>query len=311
MKLFYLSTILFLFLILYINSEEQKNQEPLKSKVIDLDFPNIDTGRKGQTIPLMSSNFDSLVQGGNQGRWLILFYAESCNFCKKLKAIIDKIIEEKNYKSVNNIRFGSIDLDVNLFLQIRFNISGIPYVLMIENNKMVEVPNFPDEKNIIKYIETEDFDSFTGIIDFKPDISFYEFIKNLTVNSLSYLTKKTNKFLKKYNINYELGMKSCFILVFLSSFIISLTMFIIIIKCFCEEKKPIKKEEKIEKSENIVNENNEEENKNINNGNSNEENKKIIEEKKEKEMEKKLNEDKTKKKEKEENKKGIKKKKKE
>ena len=309
MKLLNLSLILFLFLINNINSEEPQTQEPLKKKVIDVDLTYTDTGRKSQTIPLTGSNFDSLVQGGNNGRWLIIFYAETSKYCKKLKSLIDKIIEEKKYKSVNNIKFGSVDLDANIFLQVRFNITGIPFIYIIENNKMIEIPNFPSEENIIKYIETENFDSFEHTKNFEPDLSFYVFFKRLMVNSLSYLTRKTNQLLKKHNIDYQLGMTSCFLSIVFMCSIIATIIFILIIKC-CEGKEVVKKGKEDKKEENIVNENNEEEKNNINNENNEEENKKIIEEKKEKEMKEKLNEENNKK-EKEGSKKKEKKKKKE
>ena len=132
-----------------ISEELPQNQTAKKPRIKLIDFTYKDTNRKSQTIELTNYNLDSLVKNGEENRWLIIFYAETCSFCKTVKSLIDKIIEEKKYKNVNNIKFGSVDVDYNLYLQMRFNVTGILVFLLAENNKMIELPNMlrrkPDE----------------------------------------------------------------------------------------------------------------------------------------------------------------------
>ena len=181
----YLFKLILLFLILL----EIKAQKPDKSDKNIIDLTHLEIGRKSHTIVLKDSNFDSIIRNGTENRWLIIFYSEACGMCKQVKSIIDKIIEEKKYISVNNIKFGSVDIDYNLRLQTRFNITGIPVLILVENNKMLEISNFPYEKNIIKYIEVENINKDEHTKDFPVELSFYKFIKNLLYNSFSQFKK--------------------------------------------------------------------------------------------------------------------------
>ena len=295
MRVNYLFKIILFFFIL-IEIKTQKPGRPKKNiKMIDL--TQIETGRKSHTIVLTDSNFDSIIRNGTENRWLIIFYSETCAMCKQVKSIIDKIIEEKKYKSVNNIKFGSVDIDYNLRLQTRFDITGIPVLILVENNKMLEISNFPYEQNIIKSIEVEDINIDDQTRDFPVDLSFYEFIKNLIYNSLDQLKEEVNRYINKYNINFEFSVLSLLMFLVYACFIITAIFFYIIKKCFCKEPNIIKEDEKENnmESENNINESNKKENKSnvddVDNVDS-EEIKKIIEEKKEEEMKEKFNKEK-------------------
>lgn len=281
---------LFVFLLILIfskikgqNEELQKKSEK-KYEYINLDI--IDTKRKSQTIPLNISNFDLIIKNGTQNRWLVIFYAETCGFCKKVKSLIDKIIEEKNYKSINNIKFASIDTDYNLKLKTRFDITGIPSIILIENNKILEIPNFPHEKTLIKSIEIENIETAKGVRDFPQEISLYLFIKKIVIHSLTYYNGKTNKLLKKHNINIQLNFKIFFSLILIFCSIISIMILIGLNKLFYNNENVTVMSNN--KSDNNINlEKKVDENKNLGNNNS-EELKKIIEEKKEQEIKEKM-----------------------
>lgn len=277
MKSFYnITLIIFYFLIFLIKSQ------PKNDNIIDLDLTFHDTGRKSQTIILNDYNFDSLVQNGNLNRWLVIFFSETSSFCKQIKSIIDKIIEEKKYKKINNIKFGSMDIDNNLQSLIRFNITGVPYIIIVENNKMTQFQMFPIEQNIINFIETE-IDEFIDMKDFIKQLSLFEFIRDLSIFTLRYYVEKINSFLNKKKINVEFNIITflLFTTFFISSFII--LFMLCIIKCFCNRK--IIKKKDTNKDKKIKNNKEDEINKedDINNE-DNEEIKKKLEEKKEKEM---------------------------
>jgi hypothetical protein len=296
MRVNYLFKIILFFFIL-IEIKTQKPDKPKKNiKMIDL--TQIETGRKSHTIVLTDSNFDSIIGNGTENRWLVIFYSEACAMCKKVKSIIDKIIEEKKYKSVNNIKFDSVDIDFNLRLQTRFDITGIPVLILVENNKMLEISNFPYEQNIIKSIEVEDINIDDQTRDFPVDLSFYEFIKNLVYNSLDQLKEEVNRYINKYNINFEFSVLSLLMFLVYACFIITAIFFYIIKKCFCKEPNNIDKKENNMESEKNINESNKKENKSnvddVDNADyvGSEEIKKIMEEKKEEEMKEKFNKEK-------------------
>ena len=282
---YFCKLVTFFFLLLKIKTEEEDHLEQEK-KYIDLTFSN--TGRKSQTINLNDLNFDSIVQNGKYNRWLIIFYSENIDYCKKVKSIIDKIIEEKKYKSINNIKFGSVDIDHNLRLVTRFNISGIPVVILVENNKMLQISNFPLEDNFIRSIEIENIATNEYVINLPGQLTFYKFIKNLFIISLNQVKNMANRYLEKRNIKFQFTALSLFLCLIFFCVLITILLFYFILKCFCKDIFIIKedKEDKRNEIKNIVNKDNKEENKN--NNDDNEETKKKIEEKKENEMKEKL-----------------------
>ena len=278
-KLFNIFIILLFYLLVEIKTEDEGKLE----NEINLDF-NYPQSNNSQMIPLHDSNFDSVIQNGNNNRWLIFFYAETCNYCKRVKAYVDTIINDKKYISINNLKFASVDIDYSLRLQIRFNITGIPYIIMVEDNKMLELNFIPNEQLYIKFLEIKDINEEKNVKDFKHALSLHDFIKGLFMQSITYMAKHINKLLEKKKINYKFTPISLFLY---TVFTISSIMVIIIIgiyKCFFG----VKGNKKNDKNEIKENESNMD-NKDINNINNEEEKKKIIEENKEKEMKDKIN----------------------
>ena len=297
-----------------IEKEKEKKEIELKNRIKYIRKPRIklidftykDTNRKSQTIELNNYNLDSLVKKGEENRWLIIFYAETCSFCKTVKSLIDKIIEEKKYKNINNIKFGSVDIDYNLYLQMRFNVTGIPVLLLVENNKMLELSNIPEEENLMRSIEIESIEKDKDIKDFPKEINYFEFSIRLISFYLSRIPLSVNELLSNYNIKHELGSNSVSLLLIFISAAIGAVIYILFNKCF-GEKKLEKKNEKNNEEKNNEGEKKEEKNKDMNedinkdmsediNKDMSEEMKKKSEDKKEEEMEKneRINEDKMK-----------------
>ena len=74
--------LIFLFLIISYGLCD----EP-KDKIIDLNYNYDEANIKCHFVNLTSSNFDNLVQNGNNNRWLIMFYTEDCSFCKQINFV--------------------------------------------------------------------------------------------------------------------------------------------------------------------------------------------------------------------------------
>ena len=118
-----------------------------------------------KVIELSDSNFDYIIQDGINNRWFILFYLEGCPHCHRLKEVLNRIIELRNYEIVNNIKFAEIEINRNSKSVFRFNISAAPYIIIVENNTMYELDLYLNEKNLINFIDT-DFRNVTK--DLKP-----------------------------------------------------------------------------------------------------------------------------------------------
>lgn len=64
---------------------------------------------------------------------IIDFYADWCNPCTALSAIIDRVA--KNYP---NVTFGKVNIDEEEELAMGFEVRSIPFVVKIKNGKIVD-----------------------------------------------------------------------------------------------------------------------------------------------------------------------------
>ena len=283
-----LSIIIILFVLSNTKGEDTETsnkQEEVQEIEVDLEYKDDGIPIKNHLIDLRDYNFDSKVKDGNDNRWLILFTAETCSFCKKVKSLINKIVDDKKYKIVNNIQFGIVDIDYNLRTRIRFNLTKIPVIMLVENNTMVELSNFPNYDAFVKNIETVNLTELTRVKAFPKKQSIYEFKKGVVVMALNDGASMANKFLKNKNINYQLTGTSFFLIASGVPSLVGSLIVIIIFFCCCRKRKQII----IQKG--IINGIEKEKMKDENRENS-EENKKLMEEMKEKENEEKMNKEK-------------------
>jgi hypothetical protein len=183
-----------------------------KDKIIDLNYNYDEKKIQCHFIDLTNSNFDYLVQNGITNHWLLIFYTENCGFCKQIKSLINKMIDDG--KIISEIKFGKIDLSYNLGLQIRFNITKIPYIILVNNYSMYEVNFLPTEDSLNHFFESENLDEYKKFKKaFPQKLSLYKFIKNLVIFAFSDLTKKINSFLKKNKVSIELTTLTVFIVI--------------------------------------------------------------------------------------------------
>ena len=223
--------LILLFLIIYSGlCQEQKD------KIIDLSNSNYDeTKIKCHFLNLTNSNFDNLVQNGNNNRWLIIFYTERCSICKQIKTMINKIIEEKEFNY--DIKFGKVDLETNLKLQIRFNVTRIPYIVLVNNNKMYEMKFLPTEQTFKNFVDSTNFDEFKEFQkDFPQDLSFFDFLKNLIILAFSDGAMKLNKILNKYNFSFKFTPLSLFVISFIIGVPIMTCIYILALRCLDSKK---------------------------------------------------------------------------
>ena len=107
--------------------------------------------------------FDLYIEKGEKYRWFILFYLRTCGYCRKAKKEIEKIF--KNYTNTKT-RFAELEIDDNVMSNVRFNISGVPHIILVENNKMLTLEKYPNEKNLIEFLNTSFNDVKDEIVDF-------------------------------------------------------------------------------------------------------------------------------------------------
>ena len=193
--------------------------------------------QKSELINLTDRNFNSFVVNGKYNRWLILFYIESCYHCERALHILNKILDKNKFEVKNNIKFGKIDISINTKINFRFNISQVPEIIMIENNTMIELDLYPNERNLLNFIESNFSNSLNIFPLPKNDLLKYYYLS--FNNSLSFFVYKINDILQSYNINYTINP-----IIFIMLYIIFCLIFWFIIikgyiKCCPHQKKEV------------------------------------------------------------------------
>ena len=145
--------------------------------------------------------FDYIIRDGKIYRWFIIFYSRSCGHCKRAKKEISKIFE--TYNNISNLRFAQIEAYQNTVTNIRFNISGVPYMILVENGSMYEMELFPNYENLKDFI----FTNFTEVEgDLKPiprKVKFAYVAWVILKQTLDDVTNNFNIFLSNKGIKFQ------------------------------------------------------------------------------------------------------------
>ena len=228
---FYYFLTLLISLILQINSEKQITQ---------LIGDEIDNQIK------LSSNPNS------DSKLFLVFYVKHCIYCSHVLTVLkDQII--KNFEDEEEITFGIINLDNqnNVWSGLRFNITKIPYIILIEKNRMYYYQNSFDENSVMKFITGEKNEE--DALNIPPAITF--FIKFKAV--MKELSQKVEVIFGKYGLKKEFAGKITYAFVFIGLIVFLYIESKIIFFCsdLCNKKqKPKDKKENIIKKEEIDNE---------------------------------------------------------
>ena len=84
-------------------------------------------------IRLTKENFQAEVMQADKPV-LIDFYADWCGPCKMLSPIVHEIAEEY----ADTLKVGKVNVDEQMDLAMRFNVSSIPMLALIQNGKMID-----------------------------------------------------------------------------------------------------------------------------------------------------------------------------
>ena len=103
---------------------------------------------------LTDETFDSFLNEYSQYTHFIILYRSTCGRCLNARKEIRKIFEPKNF-DIENIHFSEIELLKNVRTKFRFNIVDTPVLILIKNNKYIQLTEFPNETNIIKFLQSK------------------------------------------------------------------------------------------------------------------------------------------------------------
>ena len=109
-------------------------------------------------LVIEGNNIDAAIKNSMEGKskLFLIFTVKNCPYCSHaLNILKDKVV--KNFEEEEEIFFGHVDLDsqLNVWLGIRFNITKIPYIILIENNKIYHFESQFEEELVLKFINEE------------------------------------------------------------------------------------------------------------------------------------------------------------
>ena len=179
---------------------ENKTEKESESKIVTEEYNEEEGYFPGnKTYDLNDLIFDHVIRNGEKYRWFVLFYSKTCGHCRRARKEINKLFDD--FKSINTIRFAQMEAYDNTLTNVRFNITGVPYIILIENNSIFELDLFPNYENLKKFIST----NFTEIQEeLKPlpkKVKFAYVAWVIFKQTLDSITESFNKLLKRHNIN--------------------------------------------------------------------------------------------------------------
>ena len=103
----------------------------------------------------------------------LIFFAKNCEYCGYSIHVLKELIVP-HYENDNKISFGVINLDrkSNFWIGLKFNITHIPYILLIEDKKMYLFKDQFEERHVIDFINEEK--NIEDAIDIPEDIGLYK-----------------------------------------------------------------------------------------------------------------------------------------
>ena len=173
---------------------------------------------KKQIMYLEGDQLDSQISLSTktESKLFLVFYVKNCQYCTHaLQILKNKIV--KNFEDEDEIAFGSINLDEqkNIWLGLRFNVTRIPYIILIEKNKMYKYENTFEEELVMEFINKEK--NIEDGDDIPPPTTFFSKFKA----AMKELSEKVENVLIMFGLKKEWSSKITYFIIFfaLCSFI--------------------------------------------------------------------------------------------
>ena len=140
----------------------------------------------------------------------LIFYVPHCLYCKHALKVLNENLKN-NFDEKDPISFGIINLEnqTNIWTGLRFNITRIPYIILIENNKMYYYQNSFEEKLVMNFINEEK--NIEDGLDIPPPVGFMGKLKA----AMKELNEKVEIYLGNYGITKEYSSKICYVIIIL------------------------------------------------------------------------------------------------
>jgi hypothetical protein len=198
---------------------------------------------------LTDSDFESLVKSGRSSDWFLIFHLETCGHCKSAK---DSLINLNNEEELpNKLNLGLIECSSNVWTCIRFNITRVPYMIYIQNEKIFEFNTYPSKSNLLKFFTEER--TIDSALPLPQPLGYINLLTKIFEEAIDMIGGYLEHYAKE-NLGWNITWTATHTIIFLVSllFLMIFIEYIVIMKC-CRRRGRIvkqKKPEELTKSEN-------------------------------------------------------------
>jgi hypothetical protein len=191
-------------------------------------------------LEISDGNIDSTVGDGKGSTWLLLFYLETCPHCRSAKESFEKLSIKSGLtdeENLNNLQIGKIECSQNNWACLRFNITRVPTVYMLHDDKMFEFISYTTYEKLYKFLTEEKL--IENGLPIPAQLGMVNILFKVFEESVRVLNEYINDFLHRnlnlnidWNTNYTVGL-----LVFFLIFMIFIEYLIIFYCCGPAKKK--------------------------------------------------------------------------
>ena len=186
--------------------------------------------------------FDMVLRGGNYYKWLVILYSETCGHCEHARREIRKVFPD--YKNSTLIRFAEIEINKNHLTNMRFDIEGVPYIFLLQNESIYEFDLFPSVKNLKTFIDTDFNEVEEDLKPFPEMVPSYKIIFVVLSNIFNGITNMINDIIFDWGFDFEFTPMILFMSFIGFIIFICILEFYCCAKCCPDEEKPKKKKKK-------------------------------------------------------------------
>ena len=140
-----------------------------------------------------SFNQDLKTALETRSKLFLIFFAKNCEYCGyAVRVLKEKVVV--HYENDNKITFGVVNLDRkdNFWIGLKFNITQIPYIVLIEEKKMYLFNEQFEEMNVVNFINEEK--NIEDALDIPDDVSL---MKKINFYMADIIQKTSDIFYKR------------------------------------------------------------------------------------------------------------------
>jgi len=143
---------------------------------------------------LFNQELKNIIQ--SKSKLFLIFFARNCEYCGySVRVLKERVVP--HYEDDDHVSFGVVNLDrqSNFWIGLKFNITQIPFIILIEDGKMYRFKEQFDESIVIQFINDEK--NVEDALDIPEDIGLYKKLNFF----MSGIIQKTNNFFIKFGFN--------------------------------------------------------------------------------------------------------------